>query len=231
LLGVPAAGVPVSGMKTKMEGDETRPADGGWPRWLRRAPGVLLVLALLVLGWRYLDHQAMWEWKRQAHPLAFFAAMAVLPAVGFPTTPFYLLAGATFGTATGLAVTWGAMMLNLVLCYWIARSGLRPVLIRWLARAGARLPDVSEANEVRFALLVKLAPGVPSFAKNYLLGVADVSFRTYFTISLLVTGSYASCFVILGESFLEGDAWRAGVVLFVLLVFGGILASWRRRKG
>src|SRR5690554_5176852 len=63
----------------------------------------------------------------------FFLAMAVLPTVGFPVTPFYLLAGATFGVWLSLAGTALAQALNLILAYWMSRRYLRGV-IEWLVK-------------------------------------------------------------------------------------------------
>ncbi len=215
-----------------MKEEEGGEADhGGWPLGIRRLGGLLLVLSVLGLVWLFWDVEAFLEWQQQAHPLAFFAAMVVLPAVGFPVTPFYLLAGATFGTVTGLVGTWAAISLNLLLCHWIASKGPRRTLRRWLVRAGVRLPEMSEKSEVRFALLVRLAPAFPAFAKNYLLVLAGISFRTYFLISLLVTGTYATCFVLLGESFQEQNPWKIGGLVFLLLAIVGGFSAWRRWKG
>ena len=59
---------------------------------------------------------------------------------------------------------------------------------------------------LRFTLAVKAAPGVPSFVKNYVLGMVGIPFALYFGLSLLVTGAYAALCIVLGESLLTNDS-------------------------
>ncbi len=202
-------------------------------KWGRRIVSALGLMVLGVLGW-LLWHswdQTAIEDLTEDNPLVFFGLMALLPALGFPATPFYLVAGASYETRFGLAGTLAAVALNLSLCYWIARSGLRPVVKKLLTWAGIRFPEVEEKNEFKFTLLVKLTPGVPVFAKNYLLGMADIPFRIYFPVSMVIAGTYASSFVILGESMLERDPWKAvGVGVFLVLVAGVIFVVRRRAR-
>lgn len=202
-----------------------------WISWSVRILGGLLLLAFCVWLWKYRDFRTILEWQEDIDPLLFFTLLAILPAFGFPVTPFFVFAGATYGLVTGLGGSWIAIAVNLALSYWVARSGLRPTLIRIFRKTGIRMPDVKADNEVKFTVLVKLAPGVPAFAKNYLLGLADVPFRTFFWISLPITAAYASPFIILGDSVLDRDlgttAWAVGILVVLI---GGYYA-WRRWKG
>ena len=70
--------------------------------WARRALGALTLLVLAVLIWNAWDHQAFIAWREEAGVVPFFLAMALLPALGVPITPFFIVAGATFGTFVGL---------------------------------------------------------------------------------------------------------------------------------
>lgn len=202
--------------------------------WLAVAGKCAMVMALagmVYLLWEAWDHEAFLRWKEEAGPVPFFAAMAVLPAIGFPVTPFFILAGATFGVAVGLGGSLLALLANFSLCFWLARSGLRPGISRLLERFGVDLPDFEERQEraLRFVLMVKFTPGVPAFAKNYLLGVTGVPFGMYLWVSMLVTGVYAAAFVVLGESVLEHDAGRAGAAVGVVVV-AGLVIWWLRRR-
>lgn len=192
---------------------------------------VLGLAAMTYLLWSAWDHQAFLRWKEQAGPVPFFAAMAILPAIGFPVTPFFILAGATFGVAVGLGGSLLALAANFSLCFWLARSGMRPAISRLLERFGVELPDFQAGREraLRFVLMVKFTPGVPAFAKNYLLGVAGVPFAMYLAVSMLVTGVYAAAFVVLGESVLEHDAGRAGWAIAVIVLVA-VLVWWLRRR-
>ncbi|MDX1656914.1 MAG: VTT domain-containing protein [Candidatus Competibacteraceae bacterium] len=193
--------------------------------------GALAVVALLATLWLAWNYEAVLTWKRQAGPLSFFTVMVLLPAVGFPMTPFFVLAGATFGAGLGLLGSAVALALNLLLCHWISHSGLRPYLESLLGRTRYRLPDyrVEEGRGLRFTVLVRIAPGVPVFIKNYLVGLAGVSFRTYFGVSMLLTGVYGTGFVLLGESMLEHDLAEAALALTILIAAGTALGWWRKR--
>lgn len=124
-----------------------------------RAGGTTAVAAFVVLLWIHWDYAAFMAWKEEAGPLPFFAALAVLPAFGVPTTPFYVLAGILFGVVGGLAGSALSLVLNLLLCYWIAHSGLKGWLESLLRKTRYDLPTLEGGRAMRFALLVKLAPG------------------------------------------------------------------------
>lgn len=200
--------------------------------WARRALGAATLLVLAVLIWNAWDHQAFIAWREEAGVVPFFLAMALLPALGVPITPFFIVAGATFGTFVGLTGSAIALSANLLLCYWIARSGLRPWLTRLLERTRYDIPDFEEGKgALRFTLLVKLAPGVPIFIKHYLLGMAGVPFWIYFAVSGAITGLYAGAFVVLGDSLLEHDLGTSAMALAVLAAVALAIYLWRRRVG
>jgi uncharacterized membrane protein YdjX (TVP38/TMEM64 family) len=191
------------------------------------------VLALLWI-WRNWDQEAFLAWKQEAGPVPFFAALAILPAIGVPTTPFFMLAGMTFGLTVGLLGTAASLAVNMMLCFWIAHSGLRNSLRRLLARWGRELPQVEGKRALRFAVLVKLAPGVPTFVKQYALGLSGMDFVPYFIVSFLITLPYAAAFVVLGESIFDFD-WQQGVGALVALlalsaIFLGVRRWWQQRQ-
>jgi uncharacterized membrane protein YdjX (TVP38/TMEM64 family) len=202
--------------------------------WLKRILWVLGVALLALVAWSVWDHRdALMGWKEEAGPVKFFAAMAVLPALGVPITPLFVLAGATFGVGPGLLGSGVALGLNLILCYGIARSALRPWLESLLGRFEYELPDFKEreGGALRFTLLVKFAPGAPAVAKNYLLGLTGVPFPLYFGASMLITGVYAVLCVVVGGSLFEHDVGRVLLAAAIVAVLGGGLWWWRKRVG
>jgi uncharacterized membrane protein YdjX (TVP38/TMEM64 family) len=202
-------------------------------KWLKRVLGVLGLAVLAAVTWWAWDRGVMTGWKEEAGPVTFFGAMAVLPAIGMPITPFLVLAGATFGVGPGLLGSALALGVNLTLCYAIARSALRPWLESLLRRFEYELPDFEqrEGGALRFTLLVKFAPGAPAVAKNYLLGLTGVPFALYFIASMLITGAYAALCVILGGSLFEHDIGRLLIVGGVAVVLCAALWWWRKREG
>lgn len=201
--------------------------------WLKRIVGVLGLATVALVAWWVWDREAMMGWKEEAGPVAFFGAMAVLPAIGIPVTPLFVLAGATFGVGPGLLGSGVALGLNLALCYAIARSALRPWLESLLGRFEYELPDFEnrEGGALRFTLLVKFAPGPPAVAKNYLLGLTGVPFPLYFIASMLITGAYAVLCVVVGGSLFEHDMRRVLIVGGVAVVLGGAVGWWWRKRG
>lgn len=191
--------------------------------------GALLIAFSLAL-WLSWNYERILDWKREADPLSFFLLMAVLPALGFPITPLFVLAGAVFGTALGLLGSLLALAANLVLCHWIAHSGLRPHLERLLARTRYRLPsfDDRRRSALRFTLLLRITPGVPLFIKNYLLGFSGIPLKLHFRVSMLLTGAYGAGFVLLGESMFERNLAAAIIGLVILVVISLAVLLLRR---
>lgn len=198
-----------------------------------RVCGVALLAAFVVFLWIRWDYAALMAWKEEAGPIPFFAALAVLPAFGVPTTPFYVAAGVLFGVAGGLAGSALSLSLNLLLCYWIAHSGLKGWLESMLRKTRYDLPTLEGGRALRFALLVKLAPGAPTFLKTYLIALSGVSFVVYFWLSFVVTMVWAAGFIVLGESLLDRDfgqaAWALGALALAGLV-GWAVLRWRLGK-
>lgn len=196
-------------------------------KWLAIAAAAIF-LAWVV--WSVWDHAAVMGWIERARPLPFFSALAVLPAFGLPVGPLFVLAGASFGRTLGVIGSLIALAINLIGCYWVARR-MRPRLESLLRRFDVRLPDISQGKRspIRFALTVKLAPGLPAFVKNYMLGLTGIRFRTYFLISMLITGVYAVLLVVLGESLLNHKIDRTVWVVLVVVALAGF-AWWAMRR-
>jgi uncharacterized membrane protein YdjX (TVP38/TMEM64 family) len=206
-----------------------------WTFWrlVRALASALALGALVSLLWTAWNHELVTAWMREAGPIPFFTAMAILPVIGVPITPLFLLAGAIFGTFKGLVGSLLALAVNLWLSHWIATSGLRPRLERLLRRFDYQLPDFrgAQQNALRFSLLVKLAPGLPAFAKNYLLGLSGVPMPVYFAVGMVVTGVYGALIVVLGESLLAHDLRQGALAALILALIAAVLAwLWRTRS-
>jgi len=200
-----------------------------WMKWLLLIVGLV---AVVLIGWLAWEHDWITKWKQTAHPPAFFIGMVILPACGVPMTPLFVLAGATFGRRVGLIGSGIALVANLTLCYWIARSGLRPWLARLVRRFDYELPDFEKKykGSVRFTLLVKGAPGVPQFMKNYALAVAGVPFSLYLVSSIVITGAYGALLIVLGESLFRHQSVRSILIAVGVVALALGIWWWRRRS-
>jgi uncharacterized membrane protein YdjX (TVP38/TMEM64 family) len=185
---------------------------------------VLLVGAILVL--RGLDLRALLndslKLVREVGPEAFFAAMAVLPAVGFPLSAFWLSAAPVFSAQLGLplviALCGASLAVNLALTYWLARYAFRPPLVWLVQRLGYKLPTVAAADQVSVTMLVRVTPGPPFCVQGYLLGLAEIPFRAYMLVSWPIAMTFGVVFIYFGDSLAQGKGKLA------LAAFGALMA-------
>ncbi len=211
--------------------------------WKSIAVAVVL-LAGLLLGllwlWRYDFNvrQALAagvNLLREAGPLAFFTAMALLPAAGMPISIFSLTAGTAFAGQLGmpgvLLAAGFALAVNLSLTYWLARYGLRPWLEQMIGRTKYKIPAVATDEQAEITVLLRITPGPPFFVQSYLLGLAGVRFGTYLWISWAVSMAYTACFILFGDAILHGKARLAIVALSVLVAVALFVHLLRRHYG
>lgn len=212
--------------------------DSGWTAErepIRSRLIYLILLALVVVGlavwlwWPTAGLEGVLNGLQRAGSVAFFSALVFLPLLGVPTTPFYLLAGPAFGPGIALLGTAIALAIQQVLGYWLARRWLHGLLERLLARTRFQVPEVKPENHVRFTVIVRLAPGVPSWTKNYLGGLVRTPFLTFFWISWPIACLYAAGFILLGDAAFTRD-WREliPVILLVAVLLG--LRYWLRAR-
>ncbi len=187
------------------------------------------IVCLLALGIGVLyfagiewDLHAFLDWIRDQGPLPFFLALAVLPAFGFPITPFFLVAGAAFGVWTGIIGSVISQALNLILCFWLATRYLHGFLERLIARTPYRIPQIRQENRLKVTLLIKITPGPPNFLKSYILGLAGIPFGMFFLVSLPTSVGYGIGIIVLGDSLLEGNIGQSivGICILVSLLIG-----------
>jgi uncharacterized membrane protein YdjX (TVP38/TMEM64 family) len=188
------------------------------------AAAVLLAVAVAVLlgiNWRT-PLAEFYDLIRRAGPWAFFSAIAILPAIGVPSTTFTLTAGEAFGERMGMgavvAAAVAATVFNLALTYWLARWALRPWLERLLARLGYRLPEVESGDVTDLIVVLRMTPGIPFFVQNYLLGLADVPVARYFWVSCLISMPSAAVWVLFGSALQHGKGLAIFVAVSLLIV-------------
>lgn len=203
----------------------------------RIKPWQWVVLALFALGaaaGAYLVLRALpyKEWIDSLSGMGrvpFVAGLAVLPAVGVPVMPFYLLAGKIMGgnvpAIIGCVV---GISLNIALSYVLGRWLLHPIAERFLAWLGYRIPVVRPEDRWAIALLLRITPGPPFFVQSYLLALAGMPFGIYMTVSVAVSSTYVVGFVVLGESLMQGRT--GGIVLGVAMVIAVALVVRFVRK-
>lgn len=160
---------------------------------------------------------------REAGPVMFFLAMAVLPAIGAPLSFFSLTAGSVFGPQIGTpAVVFfsvAAITANMALSYVLAHRAFRPLLESLVKRLGYKMPQVDPGDVNGLIVLIRVTPGIPFPVQNYLLGLAGVPFGRYLLLSALIQLPINAAVVLLGDAILSGK----GRVAFIALAAVGAL--------
>jgi len=78
---------------------------------------------------------------------------------------------------------------------------------------------------------VRITPGPPFFVQNFLLGMAEVRFGSFFWISWVVNMLYASAFIVFGDAIFQGKGKMALFGLCALVAVGMIVHLLRRHYG
>lgn len=195
----------------------------------RRMLALKIVAAFAVLGLvglfmlRGLDVKVLYNQSvdliRSFGPVAFFGAMAILPAIGCPITIFTISVGPIFGAQLGLPLilllSAGAIVFNLAFAYWLARYALRP-WVEWLFTwLGYRLPQVPAEDRLSFTVLVRVTPGPPYCVQNVILGLTGVPFGLYMITSALICIPLSFGIIMFGDSIAQG---KGKVVMLSLLL-------------
>jgi uncharacterized membrane protein YdjX (TVP38/TMEM64 family) len=202
-------------------------------RWV--VAGIVLVAALVAVATQLpigaWAHQGV-AFFRDAGPGPFFLAMALLPLVGVPLSPFTVIAGPVFGPTMGvstvIACAITAVAIDVALAYWISAHALRPLATRLARRFGYTLPELPSGTAWEIALLVRIVPGPPFFVQSYLLGLARVPFGVYMVVSTLVPSLYLSSAILAGDAWMRRD-WSGLGFAGALCVIAGV-AIYRLRK-
>lgn len=217
------------------------PAPSFFRRWSRRqvalAAGLavlIVVLAVVAVQTGLLDAiDAVILALREAGPLVFFGAMALLPAAGFPMIAFTLAAGPVFGPVlgTGWVIGWSmlAVVINLLLTYWLANRAVRPLVSRLLNHFDFHLPDDTTGGAWQITLIVRLTPGPPFWVQSYLLGTLRVPLMPYLVVSTLIMTGYIVALVSGGEAIVEGNGRLGLIAVGVLVLSVAVLQLLRQR--
>lgn len=158
--------------------------------------------------------------------------MAVLPLAGFSISIVYLVVGARFGPVVGLPLVIGVTAFHLLATYWISRSFLREPIERFLTRRGYHLPHLLPGEDTSVCLLAVLVPGLPYFARNYLLALTDVRLRVYFWVCLSVYVARSYVAILLGDLSGNPDASQLALLVVIYVIKLSLCAYivWRLRR-
>ncbi|AZM88087.1 MULTISPECIES: TVP38/TMEM64 family protein [Streptomyces] len=164
--------------------------------------------------------------------LLFAGAYGVCTAAFVPRPLLNLAAGAVFGSQFGLIAAVGGTVVGAGLAFGLGRimgqEALRPYLRgRWLEAADGQL----SRHGFRSVLAVRIFPGVPFAAANYLAAVSRCGWLPFLLATALGTVPNTAAYVIAGAS-ASSPGSPAFLVSFGFIALSGTAAAavaWRKR--
>jgi len=163
------------------------------------------------------------------HPMALFAAIAILPGLAFPAAPLIILAGVVWGASpSSCAMALLAVGINISWSHVLAAGFGRKLIQRLLGEHWEKWKSKTGSHDWRIAAVLRLTPGVPLCAQNYLLGLIGMPLRYSLAIALPTTGLYVCGFVLTGGAIFEGKtSWL--IVGFLILIIASLAMKKIRR--
>jgi uncharacterized membrane protein YdjX (TVP38/TMEM64 family) len=159
----------------------------GWVEWA-------LTMKEPVLGWC------------RSHPLALFAAIAILPGFGFPVAPLLILAGAVWGSnSTGCALALLAVTVNITWSHLLAAGPGSKTILRLLGSRWQPWQNIPSKDHWRISCLLRVTPSIPLFVQNYMIGILGIPLFQSLAIALPITGLYVCGFVLTGGAIFQGQ--------------------------
>jgi len=193
----------------------------------RKILAALLVIAAIAVIYSRIDVRRVHEYFQTWPGWAVFLAIVILPLVGFPVTVVHVIAGMRWGPRWGIAIVAIAILLDLLASYGLVALFRRPFERRF-ASLRKRLPKTAHGPMTLFTLLL---PGVPFFAKNYVLPIAGVPLGTYLIWAFPIHTLRSSIAVIFGHESDQLTPWRiAGFVAYAVVITLSFAWAFRRLR-
>lgn len=154
----------------------------------------LSVIAVAFAGAWYLlmsgDFDAFQSWilRRGAWgPLIFTAIYVVMTIAGVPGAPLTIVAGALFGSVTGIMSIYIGSIITCASCFLIARYFARDAVEAWLLKKERfrRLDRLIEDKGSIIVAIIRIIPLMPFAFVNYGFGLTRVRFWTYLIFSMI----------------------------------------------
>jgi uncharacterized membrane protein YdjX (TVP38/TMEM64 family) len=187
--------------------------------WRAIIVGVVVCVAAGLLS-RKFDLQTVREYAEGLNAVVAFILLTLLPLVGFPVTVLHVVSGMRFGVPLGFTLVAISILLQLLLSYALVYF-FRGVFARRLGPIGKKIPRTAHGTMCLFTMLL---PGVPYFAKNYVLPFLGVPLRTYLLVCLPVHIARSIVALVLGgESDDLSPGKIAGLVVYYAVTAG---VSW-----
>jgi uncharacterized membrane protein YdjX (TVP38/TMEM64 family) len=198
--------------------------------WLKLGVAALALLVLAAALAAGIDLKALAQRGSdlitQAGPVPFFAAMAVLPAMGVPMLAFVLPVAPAFAERFGLGLvivfSLLAITFNFMFAYVLSRWLLRPWVGRLVEKLGYRMPELKGSDSTDLLIILRVTPGVPFVVQNFMAGLTRVPLGRYVIVSCIATWAFNTCFILFGDALLHG---RGRLAMVAIGLFAALSAA------
>lgn len=167
-------------------------------------------------------------------PLILFPIfILILPIIGLPVSPVYLVAGGRPEPMWAIVLLcFFGVVANMALGYFIAKKFANFVRPKIEAR-GIKVPKVPQDQQCDIIFLVRMIPGNPLAVQNYVLGLADVEFKRYMLVSMPVQFFQVAGYIYFSDGIINGDAanFFLGVSLLCVVAVIARIVQKRFKNG
>jgi uncharacterized membrane protein YdjX (TVP38/TMEM64 family) len=197
---------------------KSQPATSKIP-WRAIIVGVAVCAAAAILSSK-IDVHTVHDYAERLNGGVAFLLLTVLPLVGFPITVLHVAVGIRFGVQIGLLLVAASVLLQLLASYALVHL-FHDKFARRLEPVRKRIPRTAHGSMTLFTMLL---PGVPYFAKNYVLPLLGVPLRTYLLICLPIHVLRSGVAIVFGD---QSDNLTPGRIAGIAAYFGlTLLVSW-----
>ncbi len=194
--------------------------------WLKITLGII-VLAAIAAVYSQIDVHRVHAFLQRWPGWAVFVAITALPLCGFPVTVLHVVAGMRWGPRLGILLVSISILLQLLASYGLVYL-FRGRFERRFDYLRQRLPKGAHSAVTLFTLLL---PGVPYFAKNYVLPIAGVPLRIYLLWAFPIHALRSAVAVVFGHESDQLTPWRiAGFVVYFAAVTLSCAWAFRRLR-
>lgn len=156
-------------------------------KWIKPVAGLLLIIALILAARAFGLDQRLGEFEEWVEgkgvwgPVIFSGVYALATILALPGSVLTIMAGAVFGSITGVMTVIVGATLGASLCFLISRYIARDSIASLLERNEKfrKLDDLTRKNGAVIVAITRLVPIFPFNLLNYGFGLTKIPFRTY----------------------------------------------------
>ena len=159
---------------------------------------------------------------------AYFSLYVLVCLFSLPATPLTILGGALFGPLLGTFYTVVSASAGLALSFLISRYALKNIMVEKLSSSKSfiKIYDGVEKQGWRILMITRLVPIFPFALQNYIYGLTNIKFFTYWALSTLFIIPGTSAYTLSAGAVLSGEFSTknliylgVGALCFVLVSF------------